>query len=221
MNKRRRRRILRLRLSAGPREKGVYRPARKLSLKIIGASVLVALVAAGALGFAALNLARSKNIRFKHAPSTQIALAKATASPLSVESQSPVVAKTSPPQIAPSPSASVAVAQPSASIAAQESASIAAVQESPVSVPTPASEPSAVANFDGNDDRHEQKTPSQGLRKTAEQARREAERKRAHLEAMYKKHLISEEEYKKGQSEYQEAISKYRNAVGGGGSVNE
>ncbi|MBV9274203.1 MAG: hypothetical protein JO333_09940 [Verrucomicrobia bacterium] len=203
MNKRRRRQILRLRLGAGPREKGVYRPARRSSLKMIGASVLVALVAAGALGFAALNLVHSKIILLEHPPSTRVASAKAPASPLTVGTQNPVVANTSPPRIAPTPATS-----PSA-------APVVVPQPSPVPVPTPAVEATAVTNTEDNDDRREQKTASGGLRKNAEQARREAERKRAHLEAMYKKHLISEEEYKKGQSEYQEAIAKYRNTVGG------
>jgi hypothetical protein len=203
MNKRRRRQILRLRLGAGPREKGVYRPARRSSLKMIGASVLVALVAAGALGFAALNLVHSKIILPKHAPSTRVASAKAPASPLTVGSQNPVVANPSPPRIAPTPAAS-----PSA-------APVVAFQRSPVPVPTQAPEAAAAANTEDNDDRHEPKSAAGGLRKTAEQARREAERKRAHLEAMYKKHLISEEEYKKGQNEYQEAIVNYRNKVGG------
>jgi hypothetical protein len=208
MNKRRRPRILRLRLGAGPREKGVYRPARRPSLKVIGASVLVALVAAGALGFAALNLVHSKIILPKLAPFTHVASPKATASPLTAGTQNPVVASTNQPRIVPTPTAS-----PSA-------APIAAPQP-PVALPTETPEATAITNADDNDDRHEQKNPSVGQRKTAEQARREAERKRAHLEAMYKKHLISEEEYKKGQNEYQEAIAKYRNTVGGAGAADE
>ncbi len=48
-----------------------------------------------------------------------------------------------------------------------------------------------------------------------------AERKRSRLEAMYQKHEISSEDYKKGQDEYKNEIAKYRNAVSGAESTNE
>jgi hypothetical protein len=59
------------------------------------------------------------------------------------------------------------------------------------------------------------KTPSEAGRKSAEQRRREAERKRARLETQYRNHEISDEAYKKGQKEYQAEMAKYRNVVGG------
>jgi hypothetical protein len=56
---------------------------------------------------------------------------------------------------------------------------------------------------------------SKGDRKFAERERRNAERKRARLEAMYQSHLISSAAYKKGQDEYQSEITKYHSALNG------
>jgi len=58
-------------------------------------------------------------------------------------------------------------------------------------------------------------------RKAAERERREAERKRSRLEAMYRNHLISSAAYKKGQDKYQSEIAKYRGELNGTASTNE
>ena len=58
-------------------------------------------------------------------------------------------------------------------------------------------------------------------RKALEKERRVAERKRARLEERYQKHLISGEEYKKGEEEYKSAILKYRSQMNGGGMPGE
>jgi hypothetical protein len=58
-------------------------------------------------------------------------------------------------------------------------------------------------------------------RKTLEKARRQAERKRSHLEEMYQNHLISSEAYKKGEEEYKTEIEKYRSEINAAKSVAE
>jgi hypothetical protein len=58
-------------------------------------------------------------------------------------------------------------------------------------------------------------------RKALEKERRVAERKRARLEERYQKHLISGEEYKKGEEEYKSAILRYRSQMNGGGMPGE
>jgi hypothetical protein len=62
---------------------------------------------------------------------------------------------------------------------------------------------------------------SQAGRKAAERERREAERKRSRLEAMYQNHLISSAAYKRGQDEYQDEIAKYHSELNGTASRNE
>jgi hypothetical protein len=57
------------------------------------------------------------------------------------------------------------------------------------------------------------------VRKNLENERREAERKRARLEDMYQRHLITSEAYKKGEREYKIQIEKYRSAVNAGGTL--
>jgi hypothetical protein len=66
----------------------------------------------------------------------------------------------------------------------------------------------------------EVKTPSETSRKFAEQRRREAEHKRARLEAQHKNHQISDDAYEKGQQEYQAEMARYRSVVNGTGSAN-
>jgi hypothetical protein len=171
----------------------------KRSLKIILVGILVALVAVGALGFAAVNVL--KNVRSKHGGHTQVALAKDSASPLIVGSQNPVPATTAPtPAIA---------AKPTPAIAAKPSPSVVAT---PVPVNSPVRQPTPLVSSDGL---REKKSPPEAVRKSAEQVRRDAERKRARLEDMYKKHLISDEAYKKGQDEYRDQMGKYRSLVSG------
>ncbi len=181
-----------------------YRQPPKRPLKIILAGILVAVVAIGALGVAAVKVLQ--NVRSKHGGHTQVASANASASPVIVGSQNPVVATTAPsPAISARPSPSV-VTTPL--VAAKPSPSVAAT---PVPVNSPVRQPTPLVS---NDAPREKKPPSEAVRKNAEQARRDAERKRTHLEEMYKKHLISDEAYKKGQDEYQNELGKYRSRVG-------
>jgi cytoskeletal protein RodZ len=182
-----------------------YRQPRKRSLKIILAGILIAVVVIGALGVAAVNVL--KNVRLKHGGQTQVASANASASPVIVGSQNPVVATTAPsPAISARPSPSV-VTTPV--VAAKPSSSVVAT---PVPVNSPVRQPTPLVS---NDAPREKKLPAEVVRKNAEQARRDAERKRTHLEDMHKKHLISDEAYQKGQDEYQNELGKYRSRVGG------
>ena len=202
MNKHRRK-PSRLHLKVRPLVKLEYRQPPKRSLKIILGGILVAVVAIGALGVAAVIVL--KNVRLKHAGQSQVTSAKASPSPVIVGSQNPVVANTAPsPAISARPLPSV-VTTPA--VAATPSG-----VATPVPVNSPVRQPTPLVS---NDAPREKKPPSEALRKTAEQARRDAERKRAHLEDMYKKHLISDEAYKKGQDEYQNELGKYRSRVGG------
>ena len=52
-----------------------------------------------------------------------------------------------------------------------------------------------------------------GGRKTLEKERRAAERKRSRLEEMYQSHLISSDDYKKGEEQYKSEIERYRSAM--------
>jgi hypothetical protein len=198
MNTHRRKRS-RLHLKVRPMVKLEYRQPRKRSLKIILAGILVAVVAIGALGVTAVNVL--KNVRLKHGGQTQVASAKASPSPVIVGTQNPV-----PAFAAPAPAIS---AKPTPVVAAKPSPSVAAT---PVPVNSPIRQPTPLVS---NDAPREKKLPSEVVRKNAEQARRDAERKRAHLEDMHKKHLISDEAYQKGQDEYQNELGKYRSRVGG------
>jgi hypothetical protein len=200
-----RRKPSRLHLKVKPAVMLEYRQRRKRSLKIILAGVLVAVVAIGALGVAAVKVLQ--NARSKHGGHTQVASTNASDSAVMVGSQNPVVATNAPsPAISARPSPLV-VATPV--VGAKASPSVVATPflvNSPVRQPTP---------LVSNDAPREKKPTSEVVRKNAEQARRDAERKRAHLEEMYKKHLISDEAYKKGQDEYQNELGKYRNRVSG------
>ena len=200
---RRRRPPLKLHLRAAPKQKVAYRSPRKLSPKIIVPVVLLALVMAGALGFAGVALLNSA--RTKHKGQTTIGSPSATASPIIAGTVNPVPATISSPPVrlvsatpSPSPSATP-VLRPTALVKA-----------------TPVANATAVANDRAPQDA---KTPSENARKSAEQRRRDAERKRAHLEALHKDHQISDEAYKQGQQEYQAEMAKYRNVVSDGGSA--
>src|SRR5260221_11654171 len=184
MNRHRRKRS-RLHLKVSHMVKLEYRQPRTCSLKVILAGILIAVVVIGALGVAAVNVL--KNVRLKHGGQTQVASANASASPVIVGSQNPVVATTAPsPAISARPSPSV-VTTPL--VAAKPSPSVAAT---PVPVNSPVRQPTPLVS---NDAPREKQPPSEAVRKNAEQARRDAERKRTHLEVMYKKHLISDEAY--------------------------
>jgi hypothetical protein len=193
---RHRRRPLKLHLRAAPRQRVGNRGSPKLSLKIILTGVLLALIMAAALGFAAVALL--KNARMKHQGHVPSPSPSATA--LVAGTVNPV-----PTTLASSPAPSIS-ARPLPSISARPAPSLSAT---PVLRPTAAVKDRAP---------QEAKTPLEAARKSAEQRRREAERKRARLEAQYRNHQISEEAYKQGQQEYQAAMAKYRNLVGGGRS---
>jgi hypothetical protein len=242
---RRRRRSLKLQLRAAPTAKVVSRSSPKFSLKIILPGILLALLIAGALGFAAVNLL--KNARLKHLGHTQVASPSATASPMVVGTENPVPV-TSPSQVAsvaakptPSPPATP-VSRPPATPVSRPPASVSdasphdakppsetarkgteqgrreAERKTPSPPATPVSRPTASVS---DASPHDAKPPSETARKGAEQGRREAERKRARLEALHKSHQISDEAYKKGQQEYQTEMSKYRSSVAGGHSPSE
>jgi type IV secretory pathway VirB10-like protein len=193
---RHRRRPLRLQLRA-PRQRLGYRSSPKVSLKIILTGVLLALIMAAALGFAAVALLKSARMKHQaHAPSpspSPTALIAGTVNPVATTIASPI------------PSVS---ARPVPSVSARPTPSVSAA---PVSRPTAAVKDRVP---------QEAKTPSEAARKSAEQRRREAERKRTRLEAQYKNHQISDEAYKQGQQEYQAEMAKYRNVVGSAGSAN-
>lgn len=204
MNKHRRK-PSRLHLKIKPALKLEFRQRRKRSFKIILAGILLAFVAIAVLGVAAVKVLQ--NARSKHGGHTQVASANASASPVIVGSQNPVVANTAPsPAISARPSPSVATTPVSA---ARPSPSVMAT---PASLNLPVRQPTPLVS---NDAPRDKKPPSEAVRKNAEQVRRDAERKRAHLEDMYKKHLISEEAYKKGQDEYQTELGKYRSQMSG------
>jgi hypothetical protein len=201
---RHRRRPLKLHLRAAPRQRVGNRGSPKLSLKIILTGVLLALIMAAALGFAAVALL--KNARMKHQGHVPSPSPSATA--LVAGTVNPV-----PTTLASSPAPSIS-ARPLPSISARPAPSI-STRPAPSLSATPVLRPTAAVK-----DRapQEAKTPLEAARKSAEQRRREAERKRARLEAQYRNHQISEEAYKQGQQEYQAAMAKYRNLVGGGRS---
>ena len=187
---RHRRRPLKLQLRAASKQKVVYRGSRKLSPKVVLAGVLLALIVAAALSFAAVTFL--KNARMKRQEPAPVASPSATA--LVAGTVNPVPTSISSPPVrlvsatpAPSPSATP-ILRPTAVVKERV--------------------PQAV------------KAPSEGDRKSAEQRRREAERKRARLETQYRNHEISEEVYKKGQQEYQAEMGKYRNVVSGPGPAN-
>lgn len=89
-------------------------------------------------------------------------------------------------------------------------------------VPTVSSKPKPSPNpVEGETPASAPKEPTGTDRKALEKERRVAERKRARLEERYQKHLISGDEYKKGEEEYKSAILKYRSQINGGGMPGE
>jgi hypothetical protein len=83
--------------------------------------------------------------------------------------------------------------------------------------PTPAPQPTVIANETGS----QSARLSAASRKAAERERQKAERKRARLEARYQSHLISSAAYKRGQDEYQSGIAKYHSVLNGNASTND
>src|ERR1700748_417829 len=201
----RHRRPLKLHLRAAPKQKGVYRSAPKLPLKVVLVGVCLALIMVGALSFTAFSL--MKNSRLKHQGHAPDASPSATASALLAGSVNPVPTSMASPRVAvvsatPSPTPS-----PSATPVSRPTAVVTSGTPRPTAVVTSGTP-------------REAKTPFEVSRKTAEQRRREAERKRARLEAQHKNHEISDEAYKKGQQEYQAELAKYHSSVSGAGSAN-
>jgi hypothetical protein len=187
---RRRRRPLKLHLRATPGPRVVLRSSPKLSFKIILTAVLLALIVAAALGFAAV--AFVKSARLKHQGNAASPSPSATALVAGTVNPAPTtIASTPPPLVSATPAPSLAA--------------------------TPVLRPKALVQ---SGTPQPAKTPSEGARKSAEQRRREAERKRSRLEAQHKNHQISDEAYKEGQKEYQEEMAKYRDVVGGAASAN-
>ena len=95
--------------------------------------------------------------------------------------------------------------------------------QNPMTTPVP--QPSAVVEKDSG---AEADSPRESMREKAEQARDEAERRRAHAEDLYQSHLISAEAYRKAQAEYQREMLEYQNqlaeyhrAVNATGATNE
>ena len=189
---RRRRRPLKLHLRAAPKQKIPYRSSPKPPLKVVLAGIFLALIMVGALSFAAVTLL--KNARSKHQGPTAVASPSATASALLAGSANPVPTTISSP--------------PAAKVSATPS---------PSPLATPVLRPTALVTTGTP---REAKSPYEISRKSAEQRRRGAERKRARLETQYRNHEISEEVYKKGQQEYQAEMGKYRNVVSGPGPAN-
>jgi hypothetical protein len=186
----RRRRPWKLRLRASSKKSFAYRSSRKFPFKIVLGGVVLALVIVGALGFAAMNLL--KNVHLKHPGRTQVASPSATSTPVFVGRENPIPLSSTP---VPAPSVA-AKSTPSPSFTPIPRPTVVLAEGSPRQV----------------------KSPSEVARKNAEQGRREAERKRARLEALYKSHQISDEAYAKGQEEYQVQMAKYRGVLTGGHS---
>jgi hypothetical protein len=67
-----------------------------------------------------------------------------------------------------------------------------------------------------NDRSKLEKQPGEAERRSLERKREKAERHRARLEAMYQKHRISSDAYKKGEEKYKSEIEEYRSAVNAG-----
>jgi hypothetical protein len=207
---RRRRRPLKLHLRAAPKQKIPYRSSPKPPLKVVLAGIFLALIMVGALSFAAVTLL--KNARSKHQGPTAVASPSATASALLAGSANPV-----PTTISSPPAAKVSATPSAAKVSATPSVAKVSATPSPSPLATPVLRPTALVTTGTP---REAKSPYEISRKSAEQRRRGAERKRARLEAQYRNHEISEEVYKKGQQEYQAEMGKYRNVVSGPGPAN-
>ena len=105
----------------------------------------------------------------------------------------------------------------------------AVVDQSPVPPPSPIPTPDAGIQGDGNALANNSHLPEaepmepapktvegerkSGGRKSLEKERRAAERKRSRLEEMYQSHLISSDDYKKGEEQYKSEIERYRSAM--------
>jgi hypothetical protein len=173
---------------ADQREKDSIRQPRKRSLTTILLGVLPAFILGGALTFAAVNLLRSKGAGAQDGttPAQKAVSASSTASPVMVGTDHPV-------PVNPTPLPTISAGDKSSN---------------PATAPVP--QESAVAEHDFG---REQESQSEAAREKTEQAREEAEQKRARVEDLYRRHLTSEEAYKKGLAEYERAMAKYKDQI--------
>src|SRR5438105_4586554 len=170
-------------------------------IKKVAPGACVALGAAIAIGFGVSYLFASRSPRTKNSGDTVI-VGATTPSP------SPVEKETASTNIE---------AGHSETVVAEDST----LGQSPVPTPVPAATPLSQSTAVVGDARMHEVKRSEVERKNVERERRAAERKRSHLEAMYQKHEISSEAYKKGQDEYRSEMAKYRNALNGAEPANE
>jgi len=200
MNRRRHlplRRRLKVRISNRERQS----VSAKDLIKKVALGAFVALSVAIAIGFGASHLFASRSSRARNSGNTQI-VAAATPSP------SPVEKETNP------ASANLETVHPE-TVVSEDSA------RSPLPTPVPTATPLPQSTAIVSDNPAHDVKQSGVERKSVEKERRAAERKRSRLEAMYQKHEISSEAYKKGQDEYQSEMAKYRNALNGAEPTNE
>jgi len=173
----------------------------KILIQVLVSSVLLALFVAVAIP--ALHLITPSNTRWKNLGDLQIVSQPTPTPRLAARSGS----------MPPSPNA---VYTGTVGIVVAEN-STQSVHLASVPSPTPAPEPTVIVNETGS---HSARL-SAADRKAAERERQKAERKRARLEAMYRSHLISSADYKRGQDEYQSGIAKYHSVLNGNASTND
>jgi hypothetical protein len=170
-------------------------------IKKVTLGAFVTLGLAIAIGFGASHLFASRSSRARSSGDTQIVAAD-------TPSRLPVEKETNP------ASANLQTAHPE-TVVSEDSA------RSPLPTPAPTATPLPQSTAIVGDNRTHDVKRSGVERKSVEKDRRAAERKRSRLEAMYQKHEISSEAYKKGQDEYQSEMAKYRNALNGAEPTNE
>jgi hypothetical protein len=197
----RRDQALKMQLKVQLRGSSPHWTSGKILIQVLVSGVLVALFVAVAIP--ALHLIRSSNTRWKDFGDLQIVSEPTPTPRLATGSGS-------------MPATPNAVYTGTVGIVVAEN-STQSVHLAPAPTATPAPQPIIVANDTGS---HSARL-SQAGRKAAERERREAERRRSRLEAMYQNHLISSAAYKKGQDEYQSQITKYHSALNGTASTNE
>jgi hypothetical protein len=186
-------------LKTGPSGASSRWTSGKTLINVLMSSVLLASCVVVAM--AAFHLITPSNTRFKVLGDLQI-VSQPTPTPLSATDPTP-------------PNANPAYSRTVGTVVAENSTQ--SVHPALVPSPTPTPEPAVIVNDTGS----RSARVSQAGRKAAERERREAERKRSRLEAMYQNHLISSAAYKRGQDEYQSEIAKYHSELNGTASRNE
>jgi hypothetical protein len=200
MNRRRHqplRRQLKVKISNSERQS----VSAKDLIKKVALGAFVTLGLAIAIGFGGSHLFASRSSRARSSGDTQIVAAD-TPSPSPVEKETNLA------------SANLEAVHPE-TVVSEDSA------RSPLPTPAPTATPLPQSTAIVGDNRTHDARRSGLERKSVEKERRAAERKRSRLEAMYQKHEISSEAYKKGQDEYQSEMAKYRNALNGAEPTNE